>query len=178
MERFLTQALIKFLNKMNQFEIAIEMEADKNYTAAVQIYEEIISNKNAPKDSFINLAFLYWEFAAEFAFAEAYNIPDTLRTVGGRRYSLILAKGLLNYPFSTEIHFWAKYFPYRLYFEKFPQEECLEILKKYGENESLVPYFYLYLFDKRKYEDKRKSLLLEWEMFPTAKYDYIKSILE
>jgi hypothetical protein len=162
---------------MNQFEVAIEMEVKKDYTTAVQVYEEIILDKNPPKDSFINLAFLYWEFAAEFAFADLYNISKTLRAVGGRRFSLILEKGLLNYPLSTEIHFWAKYFPHRLYFEKFSQNECLEILEEYGENESLVPYFYLYLFDKMKYEDKRKSLLLEWEMFPTAKYDYIKSIL-
>jgi hypothetical protein len=163
---------------MNLLEIAINEEAKKEYSQAVQVYETIILNKNAPQASFINLAFLYWEFAAEFAFADAYNISESLRRIGGQRFQIVLEKGLLTYARNAEMHFWSRYFSHRLYFKEFTQVECIAIIEKYGDRESLVPYFFLYLFDKEKYKDKRDALLIECNDSPTAKNEYIRSILK
>jgi|GEM_PF-394695 hypothetical protein len=162
---------------MHLLEIAINREAKREYSEAVEIYEKNILSEDAPKDSFINLAFLYWQFAAEFAFSDAYNISESLRQIGGQRFQTVLERGLLKYPRNTEMHFWSKYFPHRLYFSEFSQGECMAIIEKYGNHESLVPYFYLYLFNKEKYKDKREALLIECNEFPTAKNEYIKSLL-
>lgn len=163
---------------MNLLEEAYSLDKGKEYLKAIEIYEEIIADSNAPADAFINLSFLYWLFAAEFAFRDAYNIPEKWNEIGGNRYTLVLKKGLLNFPLNLELHFWSQYFPHRLYDEPFPPSECLGLIDKYGDKESLVPYFFLYLFDSDKYEDKRNALLIECDNCPTAKNEYIKSIIE
>jgi hypothetical protein len=162
---------------MNSLDKGIGMEIKKDYLGAIGVYEEIILNINAPKASFINLSFIYWKSAAEFPFADAYGIPREIREIGGKRCMLILGKGLLNFPDNLEMHFWLRYYPHRLYFENFSEEDCREIIQKFKDDESIVPYFFLYLFDNEKFKNKRIALLNECERFPTAKNIYIKSIL-
>jgi hypothetical protein len=154
-------------------------ELDKKYIDAVNHYElELKTNTILPVDIFINLAFLYWEFATEFAFRDENNISDSWSELGGERYPKIIEKGLKHYPNNIELHFWDKYFPYRHYFAEFTKTECERLLDIYGDRDSIVPYFFLYLFDEIKYLEKRDLLLKQCEDLPTAKNLYIKSIIE
>lgn len=154
---------------------ALKKELNKEYIKAVKLYEKILEhNSNAPVDTYINLAFLYWEFAdQQVEFNDPNNIPDKWSKIGGERYSEIINQALNEYPGSVELHFWKKYFPHRLFFDDFTQEECEQIIKEYGDNESLVPYFFLYLFDEEKYKKKRDDLRKECKKLPTAKNLYI-----
>jgi hypothetical protein len=163
---------------MNQLEIAIKLDMSKDYLAAVQAYEDAIESRSCPAEFFINLSFLYWEFAAEFAFRDANKISDKWGVIGGEKYRIVLEKGLSNYPLNVELHFWSKYFPHRLNFDPFSKEECLALIERFGDSESLVPYFFLYLFDKEKYSKKRNTLIMICENTPTGKNNYIKSIIE
>jgi hypothetical protein len=163
---------------MNLLQEALRLDICKDYLKAIEIYELINEGVNAPIESFTNLSFIYWEFAAEFAFRDENNISKKWAEIGGKRYVSVLEKGLSKYPYSLELHFWYRYFPHRLYFDDFSKDECMELIKKFGNNESVVPYFYLYLFDREKFKNKRDILLIECEQKPTAKNNYIRSIIE
>lgn len=157
---------------------AINKDINKEYLEAVKCYENEILNSYflASLESYINLAFLYWSFA--FLFRVPEDTPEDYSIIGGNRYSKILELGLNNYPNSVELHFWKRYFSHIIYSEEFSVEDCKELIDKYRNNESLVPYFFLYLFDKKKYEVEKNKLLDECRKQPTAKNIYIKSILE
>lgn len=159
--------------------LALIKDINREYLEAVKYYEEEINNSDLPKlDAYINLAFLYWEFAAEqFEFNMPNNIPEEWSVIGGKRFSKIIDMGLKKYPNSIELHFWKKYLPYRLFSTDFSKNECERLLKVYGKNISLVPYFFLYLFDKEKHKEKIARLTTVCNDVPTAKNLYIKSII-
>lgn len=159
-------------------ELAILKEINKKYIEAVNYYEKVI-DKDTPASpyNYINLAFLYWSFAFEFIeFDIPNNITEDWSVIGGNRYQKILELGLSNYPNNTEMLFWEKYFKHIIYGEDFSEKNCTQLLKKYGE--SKVPYFFLYLFNTEKYMENRNQLLSQCEELPTAKNNYIKSIIE
>lgn len=79
-----------------------------------------------------------------------------MSSIGGKRYLEILELGLANYQNSVELNFWKMYFPHIVYSKEFSKEDCKQLIDKYGDDESLVPYFYLYLFDKEKYTKEKK----------------------
>jgi len=162
---------------VKKLELAIKKELNREYLDAVELYEEEIQqNCNASIDAYINLGFLYWEFAAEqIAFNDPNDISDKWSNIGGERYPKIITQGLEQYPKSVELHFWKKYFSHRLFCDNFTQEECEAIVKEYGDDESLVPYFFLYIFDNDKYRDKRDELRKQCEELLTAKNRYILS---
>lgn len=163
---------------MANIEIAISKDLEKNYLEAVKYYELALQDNIPSADAYINLGFLYWEFAAEFTFNTAYNIPDKWSKIGGEKYPKIIEVGLKQYPESVELHFWKKYFPHRHYFDDFSQKDCERIIEESGDDGSIVPYFFLYLFDKVNYKEKRDQLLKQCEKLPTAKNEYIKSIIK
>jgi hypothetical protein len=161
-------------------ESAIKKEINKEYIEAVKYYEDEIVN-NEPSilpDSYINLAFLYWSFAFELF---EFNIPNEIAVeysnIGGTRYKDILDKGLIKYPNNLELHFWKRYFQHIIYGEEFSEQDCKQLFEMYGDNESVVPYFFLYLFDKDKYKERRIQLINKCNECPTAKNIYIKSII-
>ena len=158
-------------------ELALKKEINKEYIEAVKLYEEELkSNSNPSIDAYINLAFLYWEFAAEqMEFNEPNNIPDKWSEIGGKRFPEIIELAIQKYPRNVELYFLKRYFSHNLIYDDFTQEECEEIAGKYGDNESLVPYFFLYLFDQEKYQKKRDELLEECKKLATAKNLYILS---
>ena len=160
-------------------EKAINNEIDKKFLEAVKGYEDIIENSSdATPDSFINLAFLYWCFAFElFEFVIPNDISEYWSNVGGKRFLKILELGLEKFPNNIELHFWEKYFLHISYGKEFSEIACLSLIEKYDREESLVPYFYLYLFDKSKYKEQRDELIKETIMTPSAKNLYIKSLL-
>lgn len=158
---------------------AIKKDINQEYIEAVNLYEkEISSNKSIPLDKHINLAFLYWQFASDFGFVAHHNISDYWRELGGKKYPLILNQQLEKHPDSLELRFWKKYFPHRHFYDEFTREECEKLVDEYSSDKSLVPYFFLYLFDEEKYKDKRDILLEQCSKLPTAKNLYIKSIIE
>jgi hypothetical protein len=157
---------------------AVLEDISKEYLKAVASYEDEIATQgfSVPLDSFINLAFLYWSFATElFEFVIPNNIPDEWSIIGGERYELILDKGIQCYPNSVELRFWKRYFSFRLYGEDITEEECIALLDKYDSDDSLVPYFFLYLYDKAKYKEQRDLLIATCKAQPTAKNLYIQS---
>jgi hypothetical protein len=159
--------------------IALKKDIDKQYLEAVSYYEnDISSDEPASVDSYVNLAFLYWEFAAEhFEFNIPNNIPSKWSIIGGERFEKIIKMGLEKYPDSLELHFWQKYLPHRLFNNVFTESECENLLDKYGRNTNVVPYFFLYLFDEKKYEEQKKALLVICNTISTAKNIYIRSLL-
>lgn len=162
---------------MQYMKLAINKELDREYIEAVKFYEkELLQNSNPSIETYINLSFLYWEFATEqISFNDPNNISDSWSVIGGERFSKIIGLGIERYPKNIELHFWKKYFSYRLFCDDFTQTECEELIKEYGDEESLVPYFFLYLFDKDKFNDKRNELRKECEGLLTAKNRYILS---
>ena len=159
--------------------LALEKELNKDYIEAVKLYESKLEDCSCvPEEDYINLAFLYWQFAADYGFSSYYNIPKELRNKGGEKYLEILNSALTKYPNSLELKFWEKYFPHRHYYDEFPQKDCEQMIAENKGDESLVPYFYLYLFDEVKYKSERDKLLELCNATPTAKFNYIKSIIE
>lgn len=159
--------------------IAINKEINKQYIEAVYLYENEINSVDVPAiDTFINLAFLYWSFAAEeFEFNIPNNIPKEWSVTGGKKFLNLINLGLKKYPNNLELNFWKKYFPYRLFGESFNEDDCQDLINKYSDKESLVPYFFLYLFDKDKYKEQRDKLMTICNNLATAKNLYIKSII-
>lgn len=169
---------MRFQNKKNMNKGRKE-EINKEYIEAVRCYEDEIANKETSilPNSYINLAFLYWSFAFDyFGFDIPNNIPDDYSIIGGNRYQIILELGLKQYPNSEELHFWKRYFQHIIYGEDFSEQDCKTLLQKYNDN-SLAPYFFLYLFDKEKYREKMLNLMEEINIYPTAKNLYIRSII-
>lgn len=158
---------------------AINKEINKEYIEAVKLYEREIDNKDMPiVDVFVNLAFLYWSFATEeFEFNVPNSIPEKWSTVGGEKFLKVINLGLIKYPENLELNFWKHYFSYRLFGKDFTEEDCKDLISKYGDTESLVPYFFLYLFDKDKYKEKRDRLMIICDSLATAKNLYIKSFI-
>ena len=162
-------------------EQAVINEIKKKYIEAVQCYEDEIEGRdpNILSHSFVNLAFLYWCFAFElFEFVTPNGISEYWSNRGGNRYLEILDLGLEKFPNNTELHFWKKYFFHISYGKEFTMKECLNLIEKYGDKESKVPYFFLYLFDRIKYKMQRDELIKLADEIPTAKNIYIKSVLE
>lgn len=170
------QELIIHLNKKLEMKSALIREINREYLEAVNCYEyEIADNEmSGSSNSYINLAFLYWSFAFEFSIPE--DIPEDYSIIGGNRYQIILKLGLKHYPQNAELHFWKEYFQHIIYGEDFSKQDCENLLEKYNDN-NLVPYFFLYLFDKEKYREKMAELMLEINVCPIAKNLYIKSIV-
>lgn len=154
-------------------------DINKDYLLAEKLYnEEINSLETASEKAFTNLAFLYWAFASlEFEFNIPNNIPVDWSIIGGNSYLNILKKGLKIYPDSLELNFWNNYFPYRLFQTEFSERTCKDIMIKYEQNTSLVPYFFLHLFDKDLYSNELSKLFKECTDEPTAKNNYIKSFI-
>ncbi|GAA4917698.1 hypothetical protein [Mucilaginibacter defluvii] len=157
---------------------AVSKDINKEYIAAVTAYEKCISaDVLTPLDCYINLAFLYWAFACEhIEFNIPNSIPDEWGTVGSKRCFEIIAKGISLYPDSVEVHFWRRYFKHRLYHDDFTEQECKNIIENYSDK-SVVPFFFLRLFDRANYKTEILILLQQALGNPTAKNLYIKSFL-
>jgi len=182
MGAYLTQALIESPDKTEEmsktFKEAVRRDILGQYSESIRHYEFVLSKNNNPTvDAYLNLGFIYGEVAIEPPFSFDEGISDKWSLIGQERSPVILQQGLSKYPQNGELHFWMRYFPYRLQTQDFTKEDCEKIIENYGDTESIVPYFFLYLFDKEKYREKREKLLKQCEVLPTAKNRYIKSII-
>jgi hypothetical protein len=161
---------------MSCLEEAIARDIDEDYLFAVALYEEAVARGNPSLDAIINGAFLYWQFT-EYGFNCHYRIPTDYVKLGGDRYGEILDIGISLHPRNCELHFWKAYLHHRLIFDPLTEEDVLAIVRTYGDT-SLMPYFFLYLFDKEKYKKERDLLLEDCSHLLTAKNRYIISIIE
>lgn len=162
---------------MNRFEIALEMEFSYQYEKAIDEYEQAIMQNEDMLDVYINLAFLYWLSSTQFTWADEYNISEKIRRKGINRYADLLGLAMKKFPSNSELHFWKRYFLHRITYEPLNENDVLEILS-HNKAKSLVPYFFLYLFNENKYKTERDILLEECKRVPTAKNLYIKSLIE
>lgn len=162
---------------MKQYNIAIDKDFNKQYNDAVVYYQKSVDENELNVDAYLNLAFLYWNFQ-DFGFFTYYNISERLREIGYIKYNEIIENGINQFPNNVELKFWKKYFQHIFFGEEFSEKECKKLIERYGEDEYIIPYFYLYLFDKKKYEVEKNKLLHECAKQPTAKNIYIMSILE
>ena len=156
---------------------AIKEEERNNYLEAIALYEEAIKAGQQNIDVYINLSFLYWQIAAQFTFRDEFNIPDHYVNKGADRFALILEGGLTFYPKDRELIFWKLYYPHRMLFDLFSYDQAVSIVEMDDGRNSLVPYFFLYLFDKNKFEKERNELLDQCTRIDTAKHRYIISII-
>lgn len=158
---------------------ALKKDVSKDYKSAIKLYEKQINNEPlSPIDNYTNLAFLYWSFANDFIFNDINKISDELSLLGGERYGIIVEKGLSNYPNSLELNFWNIYFDYILFGKTFLYEDCLKLIQIYNNDDNLIPYFFLYIFDKITYKAQRNQLLQQCKTLPTAKHIYLLTFLE
>ena len=162
---------------MNHSNFAINLDLDRKYVEAIGEYELALTKETFNVNLSINLAFLYWQSAAKFPWADAYSIPGNIREKGIDRCNEILTAAKLKFPQCAELYFWEKYLWHRLVFDPFTEKDTLDILSTYPYCHE-VPYFFLYLFDERKYEKERNRLLEKCTIFPIAKNVYIKAIIE
>jgi hypothetical protein len=159
---------------------AIIKDVQKKYLEAVDYYEKALSDKysSASVVYYINLSFIYWSFAAQhFEFNIPNDIPDEWSVIGENNYELVINKGIDKYPNSLELHFWKRYYSFALYGEDFTKDDCISLINTF-DNTTLVPYFFLYLFDKVKYQKECNRLIEECIKLPTAKNTHIYSFLK
>ncbi|RWU06139.1 hypothetical protein [Pedobacter chitinilyticus] len=156
---------------------AINLDIDKEYISAIKKYEEEIE-KGPTIEKFANLAFLYWAFAAEqIEFNLPNGISDEWSIIGGDKFVLILEKGLSVFPDSLELAFWKRYFAYRLFLSDFSEEDCKEMISENKVIDSLVPYFFLNMFDENTYSKQIATLREICVDIPTAKNLYILTFI-
>lgn len=157
---------------------AIQLDVDKQYIAAVRSYEEEI-DKCPSIEKFANLAYLYWAFAAEqIEFNLPHDISDDWSLIGGHKFDLILEKGLSVFPDSLELFFWKRYFAYRLFLLEFSEDDCKKMIFEHKAKDSLVPYFFLNMFDERLYLTQIIELREVCRKVLTAKNLYILTFIE
>lgn len=162
---------------MKYYAFAIDKDINKQYNDAAVYYQKSIDANELNLDVYLNLAFLFWIFQ-DYGFSTYFNISDELGELGYKKYTEIVEKGIQHFPSNVELHFWKKYFQHIFFGEEFSENDCILLLEKYKDDKNIVPYFFLYLFDNEKYEEKRSLLLKECSKYPTAKNLYIKSIIE
>jgi tetratricopeptide (TPR) repeat protein len=162
----------------NKFVEAVSQDIAGNYDEAIKNYEDaIFENENIHTDAFANLAFIYWNLAFASPFEIKPDIADRWSIIGGQRYLIILEMGIKSQADTLELIFWKRYFAHIVFGEDFTPEECEAMIESHSASKSRVPYFFLWLFDKKKYIAERVELLRQCEEEPTTKNRYIISIL-
>lgn len=163
---------------MNSFyNEAVKMDISKEYIPAIEMYKLSIEHEKVYMDAYINLAFLYWASSVKLNWSLKYNIPREIK-IGGFEWAENLLNKANEIFKNCEIPFWALYFRRRLIGEDISEEEIVEIIDNRTYEKSLVPYFYLFLIDFKKYLHQRNLLLQECNKNQTAKNIYIKSIID
>lgn len=164
------------MKKDKIYQLALKKDIQGEYFEATNLYEKSIEKNEDSLDAIINLAFIYWESNSQFTFTNGAKITSDFLNIDIYRYLEILDLGLQKFENNREILFWKKYFRFAGLGEEFSEKECEVFLEIPGDSE--IPYFFLYLFDKIKYYDKRNEILNICIKIPTAKNNWIKSIIE
>lgn len=160
---------------MIYFEKAIQLDIQRKYIPAMEMYEDSILADEGILDAYINLAFLYWSSGCQLEWS--VGVIDKVIRRNGYKLAFIkldLAKEKFD---SSEIFFWELYFKRRTIGEDISENEILHILKKHAFT-GYAPYFYLFLLDRVKYTKEASVLNQECINNPTVKNVEMKSIME
>ena len=159
------------------FGVGLQHDIDGDYELAIDFYEKaIIYDTVKDEELYANLSVIYWLLVTDNNFPPIGSIKDQFRTNGLKRYKDIVEDGIVAFPKSTELLFWNKYFPYRMYFSSFSFQECQALYEDPSLVPSLVPSFYLNLYDEAQYREATMRLVEECLKRPTAKNNYIISV--
>ena len=163
---------------MSDFLTALAYDAAGEYEQAVVVYERAILQPQAPVEAFANLSFIYWESGTQLPMANGEAMPLALSKMPWQRCSQVVKAGLQHYPKDLELSFWAKYYPYRGIFEDFSADDCRQLLVDcVNHNQTLMPYFFLSLFDEELYRAEIAHILTDCQNRPTAKNRWVASVL-
>ena len=162
----------------HKFSKAVNLDVAENYDEAITNYEDaILENEKLHTDAFSNLAFIYWNLAFASPFEIKPEVADRWSIIGGERYSIILEMGINRQADILELIFWKRYCSHIVFGEDFTPKECMSLIESYRLSQSHVPYFFLWLFDKKKYVAECTELLRRCKKEMTTKNRYIISIL-
>ena len=142
---------------MKYFNQAIQKDIEQKYVKAIGLYEESVQREETA-DAYINLAFIYWEVSAEFAFRDQFKIPDKWLSIGSDRYGSLVDQAIILYPKNVELIFWKRYFDHILIGEELSENDVRNILGM-GDKNKLIPHFFLYLFDPIKYQNQIEEII-------------------
>src|SRR5690606_986033 len=139
---------------MSKYELAVQMDIDQKLEAAANAYEEIIKEADAPLDSFINLACLYWVSSQPGSSARG-----EFYTRAGEQLYAVLDEAQERFGKQPEIVFWRLYFNQITLGEPTFLDQALDLVDQ--PNSSPIVYFYIYAegnddyipFVRRLYED-------------------------
>jgi hypothetical protein len=165
---------------MEEFLTALAHDVAGAYELAVAAYERAILRPQAPVEAFANLSFIYWESITQqsMTFTNGTAIPLTLNDMPWQTCFRVLAKGFQRYPNDLELSFWKRYYPYRGIFDDFSDADCQQLLVDcVDHNQTLMPYFFLSLFDEVRHSDDVARILSAYDRSPTAKNLWVASVL-
>lgn len=160
---------------MNYFEKAVELDMNKKYVAAMEMYEDSIIANEGILDAYINLAYIYWAAGCELAWSVNININKIIRR-NGYELSFIKLTEAKKFFDSSELYFWELYFKRRTIGDDISESEIVNILNRHPFT-GYDPYFYLFLLDREKYIKEAKTLYQECMNNPIFKNIEMMSVM-
>lgn len=143
---------------------------------AARIYELAIADPSVQRDTYLNLAVLYF-VCNDGGFAAHHHLPVTFLEFAWDRAFTLLDQAEQCFGIHPEVTFWRQYFRFILLGEIMPDGAYEHIVKA---GISLIPAFYLFAFTGTKgvqYYKQAKLLAAIVEPGATTKQRYIQSIL-
>lgn len=99
---------------MHAFFAALQAETADNLLRAITLYEEALSEPQAPLAAFTNLAFLYWEVSYDIGvqttFLQAHALPDHAVYAYPAQWRRVLDLAQQRFPEAVEPHYWHAFF--------------------------------------------------------------------
>ncbi len=125
---------------------------------AAEAYEQAIAEGDADLDTYIDLAVLYNECNDEGYYAY-HHLPDEFIEKTYGRAMELLDEAEAKFGKHAEIDFWRQFFPW----DSLGEPSFIPLAEEIAATgESLVPYFYLYVFsesgERRQYRKKAEAL--------------------
>ncbi len=165
---------------MKQSNIALYLDLDQQYEAAIFAYEQALNEKEDEHVFlYIELAFLYWHSACDFSWSDHYNISINTRRMGMDRAEELINIAKVKFPNCGDLYFWEKYFLFCLLGHPLRESDILDIFKKYET--TVIPFFFLYICHdeiNNPYQKERDYLVNICQKQMTAKHIRILSLIE
>lgn len=161
---------------MKYFNLGLEADIRGDFLSAIKYYEESISQNEKQVDTYLNLAIIYWEIGWDYGISSYHKINKDLIHVAAERYEVILEIAKKEFPNNIEVEFWRRYIDNINLGKEFSIEECETLVQR--DKNSLVPYSYLYLYNKDKYKNEVDKLYSIVSKELTEKNQYIKNMID
>ena len=163
---------------MKFYSEALFLDIAKKYPEAIEKYEQALENGEQNIEIYLNLCFIYFQVCTEFVWRFNFNISeDICNRSYDKVFNLLEVANVIHPNKKVCFNFLKKYFTHRTIFDDFTEEDVLAMISNDNQN-CLLPYMLLYLFDMKKYKRQRDLLLAECQKELTAKNLYIISLIE